>query len=193
VPERHDNLFERIANFAALHAAWRKAVSGKRHKPGAAAFTANLEKELLRLERALQDGSWQPGRYVEIAVREPKPRMVSAAPFRDRVVHHALCAVVDRPRRARKYRASAPCDLPRWMVRSRVACAVRPDAGEAWPLPVRRVLRGGPWDNNPRNVRAGYRNDNDTGNRNNNGGFRVPGTLPARAGRITIPPAAAER
>jgi RNA-directed DNA polymerase len=32
---------------------------------------------------------------VEIAIRDPKPRMVSAAPFRDRVVHHALCAVIE--------------------------------------------------------------------------------------------------
>jgi len=94
VPALHDNLFGQIANFGALHEAWRNAVQGKRRKPGAARFTANLEKELLRLERELQDRSWQPGRYVEIAVREPKPRMVSAAPFRDRVVHHALCAVV---------------------------------------------------------------------------------------------------
>ncbi|HVC63163.1 MAG TPA: RNA-directed DNA polymerase [Acetobacteraceae bacterium] len=95
MPALHDNLFARIANFGTLHEAWRNAVKGKRRKPGAARFTANLEKELLRLERELLDGSWRPGRYVEIAVREPKPRMVSAAPFRDRVVHHALCAVIE--------------------------------------------------------------------------------------------------
>jgi RNA-directed DNA polymerase len=90
----HDNLFDGIANFAALHDAWHSAIKGKRRKPGAAAFTANLEKQLLRLERELQDRSWRTGRYVEIAIRDPKPRLVSAAPFRDRVVHHALCAVV---------------------------------------------------------------------------------------------------
>ncbi len=38
---------------------------------------------------------YRPGRYVEIAVNDPKKRIVSAAPFRDRVVHHALCAVVE--------------------------------------------------------------------------------------------------
>ena len=27
--------------------------------------------------------------------RDPKRRIVSAAPFRDRVVHHALCAVIE--------------------------------------------------------------------------------------------------
>ncbi len=38
--------------------------------------------------------AYRPGRYVEICLKEPKERLVSAAPFRDRVVHHALCAVV---------------------------------------------------------------------------------------------------
>ncbi len=95
MPALHDNLFAQIANFGALHDAYRKAVNGKRRKPGAAAFAANLERQLLRLERELLDGTWRPGRYVEIAVRDPKPRLVSAAPFRDRVVHHAVCAVVE--------------------------------------------------------------------------------------------------
>jgi RNA-directed DNA polymerase len=90
----HNGLFEGIANFQALREAAKRAVLGKRKKPGASAFFANLERELLRLERELQDGTYKPGRYVEILVREPKERLVSAAPFRDRVVHHALCAVV---------------------------------------------------------------------------------------------------
>ncbi len=94
MPALHDNLFGSIANFRALHDAYRKAVIGKRRKPGAAAFAAGLETQLLRLERELQDQTWRPGRYVEIAIRDPKPRLVSAAPFRDRVVHHALCSVI---------------------------------------------------------------------------------------------------
>jgi RNA-directed DNA polymerase len=28
-------------------------------------------------------------------VREPKPRLISTAPFRDRVVHHALTGVLE--------------------------------------------------------------------------------------------------
>ena len=94
MPRRHDDLFDRIASFQALRSAARLAVRGKRRKPGAAAFMARLEPELLRLERELREGSWRPGRYIEIEVRDPKPRLVSAAPFRDRVVHHALYAVI---------------------------------------------------------------------------------------------------
>jgi retron-type reverse transcriptase len=95
MPHRHDNLFGAIANFAALQAAARRAIKGKRKKPGAAAFFANLEPELLKLERQLRDGSYRPGRYTAFEVKDPKKRMVSAAPFRDRVVHHALCAMIE--------------------------------------------------------------------------------------------------
>ena len=95
MPRRHDQLFARIANFQALHAAARRAIKGKRKKPGAASFFANMERELLALERQLHEGKYRPGRYVAFEVNDPKRRIVSAAPFRDRVVHHALCAVVE--------------------------------------------------------------------------------------------------
>jgi RNA-directed DNA polymerase len=91
---RHDHLFHRIADFDALHAAAKRAVIGKRKKPGASSFFASLERELLSLERQLRDGSYRPGRYAAFEVHEPKKRLVSAAPFRDRVAHHALCDVI---------------------------------------------------------------------------------------------------
>lgn len=94
VPRRERGLFGHIASFQALLAAARRAALGKRRKPGAAAFLADLESECLRLERTLRDGSYRPGRYVKIELFDPKHRIVSAAPFRDRVVHHALCDVV---------------------------------------------------------------------------------------------------
>lgn len=92
--QQHDNVFGQIASFAALHAATLRAVRGKRNKPGAAAFLARLEPECLRLERELWENRYRCGRYTEIVVRDPKRRLVSAAPFRDRVVHHALVAVI---------------------------------------------------------------------------------------------------
>jgi hypothetical protein len=95
MPHQHNDLFERIANFQVLSEAATRAFLGKRRKPGAAAFVARLETELLRLERRLLDGSWQPGPFVTIELFEPKHRIVSAAPFRDRVVHHGLCAVIE--------------------------------------------------------------------------------------------------
>jgi retron-type reverse transcriptase len=89
-----DALFQSFANFQALREATRAAARGKRRKPGAAAFLARMETELLAIEVALQDGSWRPGGYTSFEVHDPKHRLVSAAPFRDRVVHHALCAAI---------------------------------------------------------------------------------------------------
>ncbi len=95
MPKRHDNLFAGIASFSALRRAALRAAKGKRAKPGAAAFLADLEHECLTLEYELQAGRYAPGAYVRIEIRDPKHRIVSAAPFRDRVVHHALCAVIE--------------------------------------------------------------------------------------------------
>ena len=95
MPGKARDLFDGIASFSALLAAAGRAARGQRAKPGAAAFLANLEKEVLRLERELQDGSYRPGGYTTIEIFDPKHRMVSAAPFRDRVVHHAVCAVCE--------------------------------------------------------------------------------------------------
>ena len=95
MPTNHRDLFDAIASFSALHDAALRAATGKRAKPGAAAFLANLETEVLRLERELQSGRYRPGRYKTIEIRDPKHRVVSAAPFRDRVVHHAFCAVCE--------------------------------------------------------------------------------------------------
>ena len=89
------DLFEAVASFSALSAAARRAAAGKHAKAGATAFLANQEREVLRLERELCNGRYRPGRYRTIEIFDPKHRVVSAAPFRDRVVHHALCAVVE--------------------------------------------------------------------------------------------------
>ena len=81
MPKRHDQLFARIASFQALYAAARRAVKGKRKKPGAAAFFANLEGELLAPERQLRGGYYRSGRYVAFEVNDPKKRIVSPLRF----------------------------------------------------------------------------------------------------------------
>jgi RNA-directed DNA polymerase len=61
------------------------------------AFGDNLEGELFRLQEQLRGFTYSPGPYRQFTIREPKPRLVSAAPFRGRVVHHALIAVIAQP------------------------------------------------------------------------------------------------
>jgi retron-type reverse transcriptase len=90
------HLFPRIASFANLDLACRKAALGKKHQPEVAAFLLRSEPELLRLREELLQGTYRPGRYRTFHLQEyAKKREISAAPFRDRVVHHAFCQVVE--------------------------------------------------------------------------------------------------
>jgi hypothetical protein len=57
-------------------------------------FRTDMEAELLQLRRELLTQTYTPGSYRETIITRPKRRMISATPFRDRVVHHALCNVV---------------------------------------------------------------------------------------------------
>jgi len=47
------------------------------------------------LQRELVEGTYQPGAYHNFFVYEPKRRKISAAPFRDRIVHHAVVGVLE--------------------------------------------------------------------------------------------------
>ncbi len=79
-------------SFRKLLAAHQAARRGKPKTAAMDRFDLQRETALLALQRSLRDGSWQPGPYRQFEVRDPRPRLVSAAPFADRVVHHALMA-----------------------------------------------------------------------------------------------------
>jgi len=81
---------EEIADLTNLsEAAWR-AARGKRHRVEVRAFFANLETELSLLGSDLLRGSAPYGRYHVFQIHDPKPRIITAPCFRDRVIHHAL-------------------------------------------------------------------------------------------------------
>ena len=67
---------------------------GKRGCAPAASFERKLEDNLITLQRDLLNQTYQLGPYTSFYIHKPKRRLISAAPFRDRVVHHALCAVI---------------------------------------------------------------------------------------------------
>jgi retron-type reverse transcriptase len=93
--KRIGNLWPELTSFSNLLTALHRAAAGKRKRPDVAAFLMNQEPELMQLQRELKDGSYQPGSYRTFRIHEPKPRTISAAPFRDRVIHHALTQVLE--------------------------------------------------------------------------------------------------
>ncbi len=88
-------LYEELCSFEHLYAAFLRARKGKRGQEEIAAFERNLEPELFKIQEELQTETYQPGGYYSFYRTEAKRRLISAAPFRDRVVHHALVGVME--------------------------------------------------------------------------------------------------
>lgn len=87
--------YAQLYSWENLLLAYRKAAKGKRGKSNVAFFEYELEKNLFQLQYELQTQTYQPGKYYSFYIHEPKKRLISAAPFRDRVVHHALCNLIE--------------------------------------------------------------------------------------------------
>ncbi len=88
-------MYTTLTSWNNLLRAYRKAAKGKRGQPNVAAFEHRLEDNLIQLQAELVSQSYQPGPYASFFIHEPKRRLISAAPFRDRVVHHALCNLIE--------------------------------------------------------------------------------------------------
>ena len=84
------NLYPQIISFENLYHAFRKARKGKRDRREVATFEYNLESNLFRLQAELAAHTYTPGPYRNFYIRERKLRLISAAPFGDRVVHLSL-------------------------------------------------------------------------------------------------------
>jgi RNA-directed DNA polymerase len=87
--------YPQVHDWDNLYLAWRKAARGKRSRVAAARFKYHLEDNLVTLQEELAAHTYLPGPYASFHIHEPKRRLISAAPFRDRVVHHALCNVIE--------------------------------------------------------------------------------------------------
>ncbi|MGD2089839.1 MAG: reverse transcriptase/maturase family protein [Candidatus Aminicenantes bacterium] len=93
--KRYGYLFEKIIFFDNLMLASKKAIKGKKHKDAAAAFYFNLENEIIDLQEELKTKIYIPLPLRIFMIREPKVRVIGAAEFRDRVVHHAICNILE--------------------------------------------------------------------------------------------------
>ncbi len=92
---KKSNLFSRLLEFDNFHRAYTGARQGKRYRSSILKFGCNLEENLLSLRDELKNKTYKHGGYREFIVNDSKKRLIKAAPFRDRVVHHALCNIIE--------------------------------------------------------------------------------------------------
>jgi len=79
--------FDALFSMDNLYCAWSKVARGRSAKSSILNFYRNLDQNLLSLACDLQNGTYSPGAYNSFLVKEPKERVISASPVRDRVVH----------------------------------------------------------------------------------------------------------
>ena len=89
------DIYNNICSFENLFTAYQKARRGKRYLYYTVQFDSHLEENLLELSDELKTQTYHPGKYRTFWIQEPKPRLISAAPFRDRIVHHAMIDVIE--------------------------------------------------------------------------------------------------
>ena len=93
--KRHGKLFERIVSFPNLLAAAKRAFRGKKPDAESELLFLHLETELFELQDELVKGIYTPGAHHVFWVNDPKRRRICAAALRDRVVHQAVCGVLE--------------------------------------------------------------------------------------------------
>ncbi len=88
-------MYNKLTSWDNLLNAYKKAAKDKRGTPYVAAFEHQLGANLIGLQDELVSQTYQPGGYTNFYIHDPKRRLISAAPFRDRVVHHALVNILE--------------------------------------------------------------------------------------------------
>jgi len=88
-------MFDQITSFDNLYAAYKTAARGKHDRAEVLRHDLHAEKIIWRLQRDLRGGSYRHGKYRTFKVYDPKQRDVAAAPFTDRIVHHALVSQIE--------------------------------------------------------------------------------------------------
>jgi len=91
----YKNLYSQVYDFQNLLKSYYQARKCKSKKGYIIAFEWNLEKNLFDIQKQLKNCNYQFGQYQSFYVSDPKERLIFAAPFQDRIVHHALCNVIE--------------------------------------------------------------------------------------------------
>lgn len=91
--KRTGNLIQQIADPDNLLLAFYKAFRGKRKDGEALRFQSRLEENVVLLSEEILSGEVSVGKYSYFYIEDPKLRLICAASFRERVLHHAIMNV----------------------------------------------------------------------------------------------------
>lgn len=90
-----ENVYEELCSYENLETAFNRARRGKTLKPYVIEFEQKLKENLLELRNELLLQTYRPQPLKTFILRDPKTRKISKSAFRDRVVHHAICNIIE--------------------------------------------------------------------------------------------------
>ena len=90
-----NNLYEELCSYENFKLAFKNARRGKTQKSYVIKFEKNLKENLLQLRTELLTQTYKPRPLKTFILRDPKTRKISKSAFRDRVVHHAICNIIE--------------------------------------------------------------------------------------------------
>jgi len=91
----HKNIYYKIYKWENLILAFKKARKGKSKKPYVKKFEENTIKNLEKLQFELMTQTYKPKPLKTFILRDPKTRKISVSDFKDRIIHHALCNIIE--------------------------------------------------------------------------------------------------
>ena len=83
-------LIEKITDMNNLMLAFYKAAKGKTMSDDVEIFRNNIEQNLQKLRLQILSGNICVGKYHYFKIYDPKERLICAASFDERVLHHAI-------------------------------------------------------------------------------------------------------
>ena len=90
-----DELFNRMVGEENINLAYEKAIKNKRFRPDVLKFSYTVEKHLVQIMKKLSNKTFTHSGYFNFVVNDSKKRIIWAAQFPDRIVHHILCNILE--------------------------------------------------------------------------------------------------
>ena len=91
----HNDIFKRIISLENLFCAWDEFKKDKRKKKDVMRFEWRLEENIFRLHYELRHKHYRHEPYTSFYITDPKVRHIHKATVRDRILHHAMFAVLN--------------------------------------------------------------------------------------------------
>jgi len=91
----YNNLYEKLISIENLLLAYKKARKGKTKKEYVQEFEENFHKNIKTLQKELLKETYLPKPLKTFIIRDPKTRKISKSEFKDRIIHHALCNIIE--------------------------------------------------------------------------------------------------